>query len=182
MKNRKCSISNKLTLVCVLLLTSYFLFPVSSYAEVIDRVVAVVDDEVVMLSEFNETLREAGMTGMEVTQDEVLDGLINRILLLREARKARRTHVFSARTKRFDNMLINEYIEKRVKAFIRVPYNEIELFYEDNVEFFQGENFFDVRDEIEAYLVETEVNKRLIDHINELREKAYIRKQLIRGD
>ncbi len=181
MKNRRCSIINKLTLVCVLLLISYFLFPISSYAEILDRVVAVVDDEVVMLSEFNEALREAE-TGIEVTHDEVLDGLINRILLLREARKARRTHVFSARTKRFDNILINEYIEKRVKAFIRIPYDEVERFYKENMEFFQGESFFDVRDEIEAYLAEKEVNKRLIDHIRELREKAYIRKQLFRGD
>jgi uncharacterized protein (UPF0128 family) len=35
-----------------------------------------------------------------------------------------------------------------------------------------------VRDEIESYLIEKEVNKKLIKHIEELRKHAYIRIQL----
>ena len=172
------------------LLTATFclLLSASLHAELLDRVVAVVDDEVIMLSEFNEAFQKALNSGFEVTQEEVLDGLINRILLLREAKKAKRTHIFSASTRRDDNILINEYIEKRVKAFIHIPLDEIELFYEKNKEFFlpqgepegrdNGNNFYDVRDQIESYLIEVEVNKRLINHIEKLRKKAYIRKQL----
>lgn len=181
-----------------LLLISNFLLPTFIYAEVLDRVVAIVDDEVVMLSEFNEAFQrafspqdesaEAENFGIEGTQEEVLDGLINRILLLKEAKKFKREHVFAAQTRKDDNVLINEYIEKRLKAFIRIPFDEIELFYKENKEFFSPQripkgrdnnnDFYDVRDKIEAYLTEKELNKRLIRHIEELRKKAYIRIQL----
>lgn len=188
MKNRVWTVIKKLILVYVLLLTSYFLLPTSSHSEVLDRVVAIVDDEVVMFSEFNEAFQRALDSGIEVTQEEVLNGLINRILLLKQAKKYHREHIFAARTREDGDIFINEYIEKRLKAFIRIPFDEIELFYKENEEFFspqripKGRNnnndFYDVRDEIEAYLTEEELNKRLIRHIEELRDKAYIRIQL----
>jgi hypothetical protein len=181
MKNRVWTVIKKLILVYVLLLTSYFLLPTSSHSEVLDRIVAIVDDEVVMFSEFNEAFQRALNSGIEVTQEEVLNGLINRVLLLKQAKKYHREHIFAARTREDGNVLINEYIEKRIKAFIRIPFDEIELFYGENKEFFSPQdenNFYDVRDEIEVYLREDELNKRLIRHIEELREKAYIRIQL----
>lgn len=149
----------------------------TAYAEVIDRVVAIVDDDVVMLSELDSEFQRAQKSDIEVTREEVLDGLINRILLLREAKKVKKTHIYSARKKEDDNILISEYIEKRVKAFIRIPPDEIEKFYEENRSYFNGSDIYEVRDEIEAYLVEMEVNKKLIAHIDELRQKAYVRKQ-----
>ncbi len=171
-----------------LFLISNFLFPTFASAEILDRVVAIVDDEVVMFSEFNEAFQRALDSGIEVTQEEVLNGLINRVLLLKQAKKYHREHIFAARTREDGNVLINEYIEKRLKAFIRIPFDEIELFYKENEEFFSPQripkgrdnnnDFYDVRDEIEAYLTEEELNKRLIRHIEELRDKAYIRIQL----
>jgi hypothetical protein len=146
-------------------------------AEVLDRIVAIVDDEIVMLSELNEAYQEALESGIVVTRDEVLDGLINRILLLKQARKIKRKHIFSAQTTREDNILINDYIEKRLKAFIRISIDETEQFYKDNKEFF-NEDFYDVRDEIESYLSEIELNKRLKNHLQKLRKMAYIRVQL----
>jgi hypothetical protein len=158
------------------------------HAEVIDRVVAVVNDDIVMLSEVDATLSEALAAGIDVTQKETLDGLINRVLLLNEARKIKRKHIFSAQTRKDDDVLINEYIVNRLKAFIRIPYDEIELFYQDNIEFFSPrsketeseslEDFYEVRDDIEEYLVQIELNRRIEKHIDELRSKAYIRIQL----
>ncbi len=164
-------------LIFIVLLASYFLVPTYAYAEVLDRVVAVVDDEVVTLSELDDAYQKALNYGIDATQEKVLDGLINRILLLRQARRTHRKHVFSARTVEDDNMLINGYIEDRLRAFIRIPHDEIESFYDKNRKFFD-EDFYEVRDEIETYLVENELNKRLTKHLEELRRGAYIRIQL----
>jgi hypothetical protein len=163
-----------------MLITCYALPVTVSNAEVLDRVVAIVDDEIVMMSEFNEALHSALDSGLEVKKEDILDGLINRILLLRAAKNIKRKHIYSVQTAREDNVIINEYIEKRLKAFIRISYEETEQFYRDNKEFFT-EDFYDIRDEIESYLVEIELNKRLKSHLVELREKAYIRIQLDKG-
>lgn len=146
-------------------------------AEVLDRVVAVVNDEIILFSQVEEAFQEANDAALEVTREEVLDGLINRILLLSQAKNIKRKHIYSGTTEREDNILINEYIEKRLKAFIRIPYNELELFYQENREFFT-EDFLGVRDEIEAYLIEIELNKKLSEHLEKLRGEAYIRVQL----
>lgn len=146
-------------------------------AELLDRVAAVVDDEIILFSEVEEAFHEANDAALEVTREDVVNGLINRILLLRRAKDIRRKHIYTALTKREDNILINEYIEKRLKSFIRIPHTRLELFYEENKEFFT-EDYYEVRDEIEAYLIEIELNKRLGEHLEKLRGEAYIRVQL----
>jgi hypothetical protein len=148
-----------------------------SYAGILERVVAVVDEEIVLSSELEESLLGATESGIEVTRDEVLNGLINRILLLKQAKKIKRKHIFTDQAIHDDNVFINEYINKRLKAFIRIPYHEVELFYDENRQYF-GEDFYDVRDEIEAYLVELELNKRLQEHLETLKKQSYIRIQL----
>lgn len=155
----------------LLLVTYYLLLTTFSHAEVLDRVVAIVDDEAIMLSEFNEVFQKAENSKKGITEEEILDGLINRILLLKQAKKF-------GLTGKDDNTLINEYIDRRLKAFIRIPFDEIELFYIKNKGSFKGKKFYDIRDEIEEYLIEEELNHRLIKHIQELREKAYIKIQL----
>jgi hypothetical protein len=146
-------------------------------AEILDRVVAVVNDETILLSEIEEAFQEANDAALEVTREEVLNGLINRILLLNQAKNMKRKHIYSVQTEREDNILINEYLEKRLKAFIRIPYTELEVFYQENKEFFT-EDFLEVRDEIEAYLIEIELNKRLSEQLKKLRDETYIRIQL----
>jgi parvulin-like peptidyl-prolyl isomerase len=167
----------KLTCILLSLLVYHFLFLSFSTAEILDRVVAVVNDEIILFSEVEEAFQEANDVALEVTREEVLDGLINRILLLNQAKNIKRKHIYSVKTEIEDNILINEYVEKRLKAFIRIPYTELELFYQENKEFFT-EEFLEVRDEIEAYLIEIELNKRLSEHLEKLREEAYIRVQL----
>lgn len=160
----------KIFFIC-LLFTVYCPLFTAIYAEVIERVVAIVDEEVILLSELDEAFQSAVNSGVKTTREEVLAGMINRILLLRQAKK------FSL-DKKDDNALINEYIENRLRPFIHIPFEEIELFYKNNMDAFGKKEFYDVRDEIEAYLIEKELNKRLIEHIKELRKKAYIRIQL----
>ncbi len=187
MKNRVWTVIKKLILVYVLLLTSYFLLPTSSHAEVLDRVVAIVDDEVITLSEFNETYQKASYSRIEITREEVLDSMINRILLLKQVKRFNIKYSTVVQTIEDENELINEYIERRLKSFIRIPFEEIELFYKRNKESFLSQripedrentkDLYDVRDEVETYLIEKELNKRLITHIEELRKEVYIKIQ-----
>ncbi len=174
----------KLIFIKQLFINFFFLATISlllspfSYAEVINRVVAIVDDEALMLSEFNEAYQGAQHSGITMSEREVLEGLINRVLLLKQARK----FVSVIQTVKNENELISKYIEKRLKAFIRIPVDDIEYFYLKNRESFDEKEFYEVRDEIESYLIEKEVNKKLIKHIEELRERAYIRIQLREED
>ncbi|MEF9426386.1 MAG: SurA N-terminal domain-containing protein [Candidatus Mariimomonas ferrooxydans] len=183
-------IKNKKIFFVLLLITCYLSLVTVVNAEVLDRVVAVVNDEVILLSEFNEASQIAVGLGLDLTKGEVLEGLVNRLLLLEQAEKFTRENIFVVQTVMDENVLINEYIEKRLRAFIRISFDRIDSFYEENREFFAPQDksaatythdFYDVRDEIEAYLREKELNKRLIGHIEELREKAYIRIQLQRS-
>jgi len=154
---------------CLLLVICYSLLVTAVNAELLDRVVAIVDDEAIMLSELNSVLQDM----KTITKEEALEGLINRVLLLKAAKK------FSplTLTNKDDNTLINEYIEKRLRAFIHIPFEEVESFYKDNKESFDGKDIFDVKDEIEKYLMEKELNKRLKSHIDELRKDVYIKIQ-----
>ncbi len=158
------------------------------YAEVLDKVVAIVDDEVITLSEFNEAYQKASYSGMEITREEVLDSMINRILLLKQVKRFNIKYSTVVQTIEDENELINEYIERKLKSFIRIPFEEIELFYKRNKESFLSQripedrkntkDLYDVKDEVETYLIEKELNKRLITHIEELRKEAYIKIQL----
>ncbi|MDP3296169.1 MAG: SurA N-terminal domain-containing protein [Thermodesulfovibrionia bacterium] len=189
-KKRK-SLLKKLFIIFFLLFTiHYSLFTVHCYSEVVDRVVAIVDDEAIMLSELNSAYQrafspqgesaEAENSKIDITQEEVLNGLINRVLLLKQAKKF--SHSIQTRNDYDENTLIKEYIEKQLKTFIRIPFEEIEQFYEKNKEKFGSKDFYDVRDEIEELLIEKELNKRLIRHIEELRKNAYIKIQLMEGN
>src|SRR4030067_2425061 len=189
-KKRK-SLLKKLFIIFFLLFTVYYsLFTVHCYSEVVDRVVAVVDDEAVMLSELNAAYQrafspqgesaEAENSKTDITQEEVLNGLINRVLLLKQAKKF--SHSIQTRNDYDENTLIKEYIEKQLKTFIRIPFEEIEQFYGKNKEKFGSKDFYDVRDEIEEYLIEKELNKRLIKHMEELRKNAYVKIQLTERD
>ena len=109
-----------------LLLTCYSLLATVVYAEVVDRVVAIVDDEAIMLSEWNEAYQKALSSKTDITLEEVLNGLINRVLLLKQAKKF--SHSIQTRNDYDENTLIKEYIEKQLKTFIRIPFEEIEQF------------------------------------------------------
>ncbi len=135
---------------------------------------AIVEDEAIMLSELNEAYQKSVNAKTEITREEVLNGLINRVLLLKRAKRFR----YGVQTSDDDNVLINEYIDKQLRTFIRISVEDIEQYYEKNKESLGNKDFYDVRDKIEQLLTEKELNKRLIKHIEELRKNAYIKVQL----
>ncbi len=150
------------------LLPIYFLVTAFCYAELIDRVVAFVDGRAITFSELEETFEKTRKVRPDISEEEVLNTMINRMLMLNEAKKLK----FEAKT---DDDLLNEYIEMKVKAFIKVSEDEIEEFYNRNISEFKGSSYEAVSDKIEEYLIEREVNRLLKRHIEELRAKAYVK-------
>jgi len=156
-------------LICVLLLVAFHFFLVTdSSAAVSDRVIAFVDDQAITMSELDEQYGNSTKISPDITRGEVLETMINRILLLKEARKYR---IESASAEQ----VMNEYIDLKIRAFIRVGEDDLEKFYEENKADFAGREFEDVRDEIDTYLTEKELNKRLKETLRKLRNDAYIR-------
>jgi len=105
--------------------------------------------------------------------------MIDRLLLLKEARKFRLTSSDDEQGKvKDDKVIIKEYIDVRLKGFIHVPYEDVEYYYYQKRDSFSGKDFFDVRNEIEEYLIEQELNIKLLEYLEDLKRNAYIRVQL----
>ncbi len=132
-----------------------------------DRVVAYADNIAITLSDLDKKYAETLKVRPDIKREEVLNTMINRALMLREAKKMR----LEAPS---EDDLLKEYIDLKVKAFIRVSDDEVKEFYDKHLPDFRGKEFEEVRDEIETYLIENELNQKLKVHISELREKACI--------
>ena len=143
------------------------------HAEIKDRVVAFVDNTAITLSELAETYTKTQKVTPGVTKDEVLNTMINRVLLLREAKKLK----LEASS---EDDLLREYIDLKIRLFIRIKEEELVTFYEKHISDFQGHEFESVREKIEIYLIEKETNQLVKAHIDELRKKSYIKIQLDR--
>jgi hypothetical protein len=143
----------------------------SLFAEIKDRVVAYVDNDAITLSELEKRYSSALQITPDMTREEVLRTMVNRLLLLREARKIK----LEALT---EDELLQEYIDLKIRAFIRVNEEDIVNFYEGHIDDFQGKELETVREDIENVLIEKALNERLILHINELKEKSCVKIQL----
>jgi hypothetical protein len=136
-----------------------------------ERVVAYVDNMAITLSELDKKYAETMQVTPSVTREEVLNTMVNRILLIREAQKIR------LKSEREDE-LIKEYVDLKIRSFIRIKDEEIRKFYETHSSEFPGKELDELREDIENYLIEQELNKRLREHIAELRSNACIQIQL----
>ncbi|MEJ2683979.1 MAG: SurA N-terminal domain-containing protein [Candidatus Sulfobium sp.] len=164
---------NRTTLMATMLFfcVTFVLMGRSSSAGIFDRVVAFVNNQAITLSEFQEQYQNTLKIAPDVTEEDVINTMINRILLLDEARKYR----IVAPT---EDEMVKEYIDLKVRAFITVGEQEMETFYQNNRSRFAGKDYEDVRGEIENYLTEKKLNERLKETLAELRKKAYIKIQL----
>ncbi len=166
-------------LISCLLLTFHFLVPGYVKAELLERIVAIVDDEVILNSEFTKALKMAREFDSGIKEMDVLDEMINRLLILNKAKKFRITSSTNRTgTVKDEQTIIKEYIDIRLKGFIHVPYEDIEYYYYQNEDSYFGKDLFDVRDEIEEYLIERELSIKLLEYIEELRRNSFIRVQL----
>ncbi|MFZ5906169.1 MAG: hypothetical protein ACOYVJ_02010 [Nitrospirota bacterium] len=136
-------------------------------AEIRDRVVASIDNTAITLSDLEEKYAETVTVLPDVTRTEVLNTMINRLLLVREAHKIR----LEASSQ---DELLREYIDLKIRAFIRIRDEDALSYFEANRAAFGEKQFDEVREEIEHYLTERELNNRIRLHIAELKEKACI--------
>ncbi len=159
------------SLFICLLVTCYLLFvTVPSSAGLIDRVVAYVDDTAITLSEFEKNYVRMKKTVSAISEDEVLNSMINSLLLLKEAKKMR----IEAPTK---DEILKDYVDVKIKSAIIIREEDVERFYNEHREDFKGKDYIYVRDEIERYLFELETNRQLKKHLEELRSHTEIRIQ-----
>ena len=155
-----------------LMLVLQFLFLSSHFslasAELIDRVVAFVNDRAITLSELKETYERTRKLQPDITMEEVLNTMVNRLLLLNDARRLK----IEAKS---DDEILNEYEELKVRALVRVREEDIENYYKKNEKEFGGAPYESVRGKIEALLTEKQTNELLKKQIAELRSKAYVK-------
>lgn len=137
-------------------------------AALIDRVVAFVGDDAILASDLDKAYEKARAVTPDITKKEVLETLINRRLLLREAKK-----LFPETTD--EDTLMKDYMDLRIRAFIKIPEQDIQAFYEQNKARFGGVPYEEVKDKIEILLQEKEVNRRLASHLQDLRAANYVR-------
>jgi hypothetical protein len=136
-------------------------------AELIDKVIAYVDDRAITYSEYMERYEIIRQSVPGITKEETLNSMINALLLLQRAKKMR----LEAPT---EDDLIKEYLDIIIKS--RIVINEVKIleYYNKNRLEFGEKEFAAVRPSIEKYLLELETNIQLKEHLKELRTQANI--------
>lgn len=154
----------------LLALTGLFILftPLPLHAELINTVVAFIDDQAITLRDFEDYYSIAKKFHTDITPEKALETLINRLIILREARRLKLKGSS-------EDDIINTYIDIKVRAFVRVPEEEIKRFYEANKKKMKGIPLQDVRQQIENLLIEKKVNRLLKIHLRKLKEKSYIK-------
>jgi hypothetical protein len=140
-------------------------------AELIDRVVAYVDDYAITYTEFSDKFEKMKKVVPSITEEETVNSMINNILLLEQAHKMR----LEAST---DDDLVKEYIDIRIKSRVYIKEDQLTAYYAEHKKEFGGRDYLSVRDEIEKYLSELEINKHLREHLQDLRKQSNIVIQL----
>jgi hypothetical protein len=171
----------RITLAIPLCLTMSFGVPNGFCYELLDRIVAVVNREVILYSELQGAVEKAKAAGEEKSEREILEELINRTLLLEQARKFRFEIETYSQDEAEARKMIDDYINRRIKSFIHVPFEEIESYYMSHKDDFGGRDMYQVWDEIEDRLRIEQLKIKIDEHITLLRKEADIRIQLDTG-
>ena len=167
----------KLVLVCLMAIV--FLSPTcNAEAELVERIVAAVNDDVILLSEFKAAMLQAEKSGKEVNAKEIIEGMIHKHLLLEQAKRFSFGRDAGDATHYTPDRVIKYYIDKRIKALIHIPFRDIEAYYFNNLDKYAERDLYDVKDEIEEYLLNMKLEIKILEHIDELMEEASIRIQI----
>ena len=142
--------------------------PGAEKEKILDRTVAFVDNEPILLGSLDFRYALAKKLAPGITKEEVLQTMINRALLLREARK-----IFPPAMS--NEKAVREFTDFRIKAFVVVGEEAARDYYEKNKAMMGNAPYEQVRKKIERLLRAKEINKRLADYIRTLRQKADIR-------
>lgn len=162
----RCSLLIILFSACCLLLAAY------SHAVMIDRVIAYVDDTAITLSEFKENYEKMEKTMTDIKEEDIVNSLINRQILMNEAKRMK----LEAPS---DDEILKDYIDIKIGSLIFIKEDDIHKFYIENSAEFNGHDYLAVRDDIEKYLFNLEMNKQLKKHLEGLRADKEIKIHLI---
>lgn len=160
------------------MLISSFFHTGNADAELVERIVAAVNDEVILLSELKAAMRQAEDNGKEVTAKQIIDGMINIHLLLEQAKKFNFGRDAGVAGPSTPDKVIKNYIDRRIKALIYIPFKDIESYYYNNPNKYGDRDLYDVKSEIEEYLLKRSLEIKIQEHIDELRQDAKIRIQI----
>lgn len=153
--------------ILALVMLFNLIFISTAFPEVIDRVVAYVDNYVITLRDFKNMAEKMKEKMPEIKNEEILEIMLNRAVLFNKAKE-----VFIEGN---EEEIINNYIELKIKSTILIPENKIREYYEQNKTQFKEIPYISVRNEIEKYLFEKELNKKLKEHIDELKKDMDIK-------
>lgn len=142
-------------------------FTCVAYSEVIDRVIAYVDNYAITLRDFETIANRMKEKIPTIKNEEIIQTMINRLLLLKKAKE-----LFIEGK---DEELINNYVDLMIKSTIVIPEDKINQYYDENKAQFKSTPYISVRSEIENYLFEKELNRKLKEHIEELKETVEIK-------
>ncbi len=192
-------------------------------AYVLDKVVAVVNDHVITKSDIDRAVEvektemtpeaggsataAGGPVSASLARKKALDSLIDRALLIDEARKFNLATVKPGEVEKAyrqvragypdeksfraalgreeitkdelknnlrDQLLVVKYVDRRIKAFVRITPREEEKYYERHKKDFGAKKFEDVEPAIKSLLTERGTNRKLEDYLRDLRSKADI--------
>ncbi|MCI4625731.1 MAG: hypothetical protein L3V56_07190 [Candidatus Magnetoovum sp. WYHC-5] len=135
--------------------------------ELINKVVAFVDNEAITLADLKEKYEKTLKVVPDTTLRQVAETMVNRLLLKQEG--VRLKIVGDS-----DDEIINKYIDMSIRADIVVNYEEVEAFFNKNRANFADIELDSVREDIEKLLIEEEVNKRLQAKVEELKKRTYV--------
>ncbi len=152
----------------LVLVTLFNIFSTSAgNCEIINRVVAYIDDQVITLTDFLKFKNEISNKVSEITNKEIVELLINRKLLVKKGKEL----FFEGQ----EEDIINNYIELKVKSKIIITENQIKDYYENNKKFLGTESYLVLREQIEKYLFEKELNLKLKELLEELKAISEIK-------
>ncbi len=159
-------------MIVVLIVVSQAVFvhaeDTADQVRLIDRVVAFIDDTAITLVDYQKYYQVAKKFHPGLSPEEAINTLINRMLLIREARRLR----LKGET---EDEIINHYIDIRIRAFVRVSEAEVRGFYEKNRERFGSAKLQELYAQIDTLLREKKVNSMLKRHLKELKRGSYIK-------
>ncbi|MDA8091696.1 MAG: hypothetical protein M0Z61_15935 [Nitrospiraceae bacterium] len=155
----------KIMIVSLLVLAAVRVFAAD---KTIDRIVAFVNDSAILMSDLDARYDQARKLAPDVTRAQVLQTMINRQLLLAQARKIFPEPVEADKA-------IDEFTDLKIRAFVRIQDEAVRNFYDENKKQLGDVPFDSVKDRIERLLEEKEINRRLQSYLESLRENAYIK-------
>lgn len=137
-------------------------------ALVLDSVVAYIGDEAITLSELQEAMGRRLEYEPTASRREVLDALIDRRLLVQEARK------FNLQAPD-DEALVREYLEMKFSSYVLVKDADVEQYYHSRREAFAGRTLDSVREDIRRLLMEQAIERKLKEHSQGLKKKYHVK-------